>query len=173
MGAWQAINSVRAVREFEPRPLARDELTRILNSGRRAGSSRNQQRWAFILVTEPHGLADLARVGLYAGHVARAAAAVALVTPMPTSARQAASIMWDLGRAAQNMVLAAWELGIASCPATVHEPELARQLLHLPSEQECRFLLAFGYPGDPSVLHVPNVPGGRRHLDEILHLERW
>lgn len=173
METWEAINSVRVVRSFVDRPLDEEHLERILNAGRRAGSSKNQQRWAFIVVRDREHLLQLAGVGRYAGHLAGATVAVALVTPQPERAAQGSSIMWDLGRAAQNMVLVAWELGIGCVPATVYDQEMARGLLGLPPDQRCDFLLSFGYPSDPSVLTAPNRAGGRRELEEIVHEERW
>ncbi len=173
MNTWQAINSVRVVRQFADRPLEPEHLERILNAGRRAGSSKNEQRWVFIAVQDREHLRELAEVGRYAGHLARAAVGVALVTPDPKSKAQAASIMWDLGRAAQNMVLAAWELGIGSAPATVYDLALVGRLLGLPPGQRCHFLLSFGYPADPSVLSAPNRAGGRQPLDKVVREERW
>jgi len=173
MDAWQAINSVRVVRQFEERPLAAEHLDRILNAGRRTGSSKNEQRWAFIVIQEREHLWELAGVGRYADHLAGAAAAVALVVPAASDPLRALSVMWDLGRAAQNMVLAAWELRIGSAPATVFDQDLVRQLLGLPDEQRCDFILSFGYPADPSVLTRPNRPGGRKPLEAVVHSERW
>ena len=172
MDTWQAINSVRVVREFADRPLDPDHVKRILNAGRRTGSSKNEQRWVFITVQERERLRELAAVGRYGGHLAGAAAAVALVTPDPNGPR-GKSIMWDLGRAAQNMVLAAWELGIGSAPATVYDHDLAGKLLGLPAGQDCSFILSFGYPADPGALTAPNRPGGRRSLDEVAREEHW
>jgi nitroreductase len=172
METWQAINSVRVVRDFAERPLAAEHLDRILNAGRRAGSSKNEQRWAFIVVREREHLRVLAGVGRYAGHLAGAPAAIALVRPQAEGARLN-SVMWDLGRAAQNMVLAAWELGIGSVPATVYDHALAARLLSLPSDQRCDFLLSFGYPADDSKLTAPNRAGGRLPLESVVHEERW
>jgi nitroreductase len=172
METWQAINTARVVRDFADRPLAKEHLNRILNAGRRTGSSKNEQRWIFIVVQDREHLHQLAAAGRYAGHLAGAAAAVALVTPDPNGPR-GRSIMWDLGRAAQNMVLAAWELGIGSAPATVYDHQMAGSLLGLPAEQNCSFILSFGYPADPSVLTAPNRPGGRKSIDEVVRQERW
>lgn len=173
MDTWQAIDSIRVVRKFQDRPLDAAHLTRILNAGRRAGSSKNSQKWAFIVVHERQHLAELAAVGPFAGHLAGAAAAVALVTPDPAHEEAPLSVMWDLGRAAQNMVLAAWGLGIGSAPATVYDQPLARHLLGYPADQWCEFLLSFGYPADQAALTAPKRAGGRLHLDQILHEERW
>ncbi len=172
MDNWTAIDTVRVVRKFESRPLDEAHLERILNAGRRAGSSKNQQRWAFVVVQDRERLRDLAQVGDFAGHLAGAAAAVALVTPEATGhARD--SIMWDCGRAAQNLVLAAWELGVGSVPATVYEQDLVRGILGYPSDHHCEFMLSFGYPADPTELTRPPRAGGRRSLDDVVHRERW
>ncbi len=170
---WQAINSIRVVRKFAERSLAPEHVERILNAGRRAGSSKNRQLWRFIVVRDRARLEQLAAVGPYAGHLAGAAAAVALLTPDPARNDAPYSVMWDLGRAAQNMVLAAWELGIGSVPATVYDQPLARRLLGYPDDQWCEFLLSFGYPADPSALTAPNRPGRRRRLAEVVHEEHW
>ena len=172
METWQAVNSVRVVRQFADQPLAAEHVDRILNAGRRAGSSKNKQRWAFIVVRDREHLRELASVGRYAGHLAGASLAVALVVPEASGPRER-SIMWDLGRAAQNMVLAAWELGIGSVPATVYDHDLAGRLLGLPADRRCNYLLSFGYPADPSALTAPNKRGGRKALEAVVHRERW
>jgi nitroreductase len=172
METWRAINTVRVVRQFADRPLQAEHLERILNAGRRAGSSKNEQRWAFIVIRDREHLRELTRVGSYARPLADAAVAIALVTPDEQGPRND-SVMWDLGRAAQNMVLAAWELGIGSVPATAHNQDVTRELLGLPDGQRCSFLLSFGYPEDESKLTAPNKPGGRVPLDSVLHEDRW
>jgi nitroreductase len=170
---WDAISSRRVVRRFADRPLDEAHLERILNAGRRANSSKNQQRWAFIVVRDRERLRELAAVGPWAGHVAGAAAVVALVTPDPARTGIPLSIMFDLGMAADSMILTAWELGIGSVPATVYQHDLARRILGYPEDHHCEFLLSLGYPADPEDLTRPLQSGGRRALDELVHEERW
>jgi nitroreductase len=176
---WQAIVAVRVVRDFADRPLEPDHLDRILRAGRRAGSSKNLQRWTFIVCRDRGQLQALAEVGAWAGHLAGAAVGIALVTPDPRGALDPRgdgaplSIMWDLGRAAQNMVLAAWELGIGSVPATVYEHDRARELLGYPVDQHCEYILSFGYPADRGDLSRAPKAGGRRDLDEMVRYDRW
>jgi nitroreductase len=139
---WTAISRKRAIRAFADRPLEPAHLERILHAGRRAGSSKNSQRWAFVVCRDRAHLREL-------------------------------SVMFDLGQAAENMMLAAWELGIGSVPATVYDHDLVQRLLGYPADHHCEFLLSFGYPADPSDLTRPPKPGGRASLDEIVHEERW
>jgi len=167
------VNAVRVIRRFVDQPLDPDHLDQILNAGRRTASSKNQQDWAFIVVRDRDHLRQLAAVGKYADHLANAAAAIALIRPAARNEHALRTYLWDLGRAAQNMVLAAWELGIGSVPATVYDLDLASQLLGLPDDRRCDFLLSFGYPSDPSELTAPNRAGGRLPMDAVVHEERW
>jgi nitroreductase len=173
LGTWEAIDSLRVVRSFTDRPVEPAALDRILNAGRRAGSSKNQQRWSFVVCRDREHLRDLSTLGPWAGHLAGATVAIALVTPDPRADGAPLSIEFDLGRAAQNMVLAARELGIGSVPATVYEHERAAELLGLPAGMHCEYVFSFGYPADESVLGAPKRAGGRRPLAELVHEERW
>jgi nitroreductase len=173
MDAWTAIRSKRMVRRFQLRPLEAEHLTRIVDAGRHAASSKNQQRWDFVVVEDRARLEALSKSGPFAGHLAGAAAAVALVTPDPRGASGSLSVVWDLGMAAENMSLAAWELGIGSCPATVYEQEVAREVLNLPADRFCGWILSFGYPADAADLTRPPKAGGRKSIDEVVHREVW
>ena len=173
LGTWEAIDGLRVVRQFAARPLEPWMVDRILHAGRRAGSSKNLQRWAFIACRDRAHLAELATVGPWAGHLAGAAVGIALVTPDPRTTDAPLSVMWDLGRAAQSMVLAAWELGIGSVPATVYQHDRARELLGYPADWHCEFIISFGHPADPGLLTAPKRAGGRMGLAEIVHEERW
>ncbi|MEI7744165.1 MAG: nitroreductase family protein [Chloroflexota bacterium] len=173
MTAWDAVHDKRAIREFAEKPIHQASLELILRAGARAHSAKNQQRWAFIVVDDRDRLAELSKLGPWCGHIAGAAAAVALVTPDPNAPGASLSLTWDLGGAAAQMMLVAWEMGIGSCPATVYEHDRAREILGYPETMHCEFILSFGFPADPSKLTAPNLAGGRRVLDELVHQDRW
>jgi len=170
---WDAVRSRRVIRRFADRPLAPEHLDRILRAGRRANSSKNQQRWAFVVCQDRAHLKELSVVGPWAGHLAGAAVGIALVSPDPKIADAPLSVMFDLGQAADSMTLAAWELGIGGVPATVYDHDLVKRLLGYPDGYHCEFLLSFGYPADPGDLTRPLKAGGRLPLEDIVHRERW
>jgi nitroreductase len=77
------------------------------------------------------------------------------------------------GQVAAFMQLAAWELGVGSCPASIYEPEKAREILGFPAEWHLRVALSFGYSAKEEVLSATPKKGGRRSLDEVAHWDRW
>ena len=171
MDVSTAINTKRAVREFLVKPIPEEDMETILNAGRRAQSAKNRQPWHFIAIRDDRLLKSLSELGIYAGHLAGAALGVAIITP---PMEQRFSIMFDAGQAAAYMQLAAWELGIGSCPATIYEPEKARELLGFPDDLHIYLALSFGYPKDETAItRPPSKKGGRKAFDEVVHYERW
>ena len=82
---------------------------RILDAGRLAGSAGNRQRRRFVVVESEDARQRLAEAVFEPGNVRNAGLVVAVVVPdgrMPL----------DAGRAAQNMLLAAWNDGIDATP---------------------------------------------------------
>jgi nitroreductase len=170
MNVSSAIHLKRAVREFTEQPLQEESILAILNAGRRSQSSKNTQPWHFIAVQDIARLKALSECGTWAGHLAGAALGIAIVHEDPAVRFQ---ILFDIGQAAAYMQLAAWEMGIGSCIASIYEPDRARQLLSFPDNLTLRFALSFGYPADQQAITRPPQKGGRRSLDEMLHWERW
>jgi nitroreductase len=169
----EAIAQLHVVRKFTDEPVSDDDLRAILNAGRRTGSSKNLQRWHFVVVRDRATLARLSKVGPFAGHLEGAVLGIALVTPSPDAADSPLSVMWDLGRAAQSMVLVAWAHGLGSVPATVYDHELCREILAYPPEMHCEYILNFGHPAASQTLGRPLRKGGRKSLDEVVFSERW
>jgi len=170
MNVSEAIRMKRAVRQFKEQSLPEEVVLAILNAGRRAQSSKNTQPWHFIALRDKNNLAALSECGTWAGHLAGAALGVAILTPDPVEKFQ---IMFDAGQAAAYMQLAAWELGVGSVPASIYEPEKAREILGFPVEWHLRIALSFGYPEEAGALTAPPQSGGRRALEEVVHWERW
>jgi nitroreductase len=170
MQVQEAIRLKRAIRDFRPEPLPPQAIDAILYAGRRAQSAKNRQVWHFLAITERDTLQSLSKLGHFAGHLAGAALGVCILTPDPA---QRWSILFDAGQAAAYMQLAAWELGIGSCLATIYEPEAARQLLEFPSDWYLHVAISFGYPQDPGELSRPPRAGGRSERENVTSFNRW
>jgi nitroreductase len=171
METWDAIRARRNVREYADRPIAAEDLDRIVEAARRAPSSMNQQPWDFVVVTDRGRLAELAGVWRYGSHIARAASAVAFVTPASEDPDERETIQFDVGQAAMSAMVAAADVGIGSCHSAVGDQALARRLLGTPEDRVCLLLLSFGYPADRRL--APIADPSRRPFDEVVHRERW
>lgn len=134
MDTYLAIASKRDQRDYADTPIPEDVVHRILDAGRLSGSSRNTQRWAFVVVeTVKQQLAD----AVYAP------ANVQTATLVVAICGEAGGM--DVGRCAQNMMLAAWNDGVGSCPNGIRDPDVAEQLVGAPVS----VVLTFGYPAKP------------------------
>jgi len=171
MQTWEAIRIRRNVREFSDLPIADDHLDEILESGRRAPSSRNWQPWDFVVVRDRETLRKLSGVSPGAGHVATAAAAIALVVPEPASDLEKSRVQFDLGQAAMSLMLAAAGLSIGSGETGVSDQALARDLLGFPAGRSCAYVISLGYPAERPLTLIRRPD--RRPLSEIVHRERW
>lgn len=167
METWDAIRARRNIRSYDDRPLPSDVLDRILEAGRRAPSSRNQQRWDFVVCTDRAQLRELANVWRGAGHVASSAATVALIAPSPVGG----SVAYDLGQATMSMMLAAADLGVGSGHASARDQELARRLLGFPDDRQLAWMIALGYPDGRPL--APLQRPDRRPFDDVVHRGHW
>lgn len=168
METWDAVNSRRNVREFTDRPIEPSQLDRILEAGRRAPSSRNTQPWDFVVVTDRDQLRELSGVWRGGGHIAHAAAAVAIVI---SEAQDTGVVRFDVGQASLQMMLVAADLGIGSGHSAVGDHDLARQILDLPADRKVAVINDFGYPADRPLRPLRNHD--RRPFDEVVHRGKW
>jgi nitroreductase len=169
MQTWDAITSRRNVRAFTDQPVSAEQLDRILEAGRRAPSSRNTQPWDFVLVTDRGQLQQLSKVWVGGGHVATSAATIALVTG--DDGQPGRRPQFDLGQVTMSIMLAAADLGIGSGHSAVGDQDLARQVLGLPPDRTCEFLISLGYPADRPL--APIARPDRRPFDEVVHRGHW
>jgi len=84
---------------------------------------------------------DLANAIMAPRNLDRCAVAIAVVL---LSER----LRFDAGRVAQNMMVAAWALGVGSCPNSVRpdEHDRMRQDLGLPADAAVATIITLGYP---------------------------
>jgi nitroreductase len=171
MEAWDAIRARRNVRQYRPDPVSEDDLNRIAEAGWRAPSAKNRQPWDFVIVTDRAQLQQLSTVWQGAGHIATAAAAIAIVVPVPPDERRVITDNYDVGQATMAMMIAATDLGIGTGHSSVGDQDKARAILGVPEDRLVAFLLGIGYPADRPLtpIRTPN----RRPFAEVVHHGRW
>ena len=160
--SYDLIMKLRAIRDFRPEPVSEHDLEAILEAARWTGSSKNRQDWSFIVVTGER-LQELAEHGDFTDPVRRSAATIVLV-------KEEGGNMFDIGRAAQNIMLAAKAIGVASCPITLHRSAQARDFLGAPEGTETRYAVALGYPGEEA---SPRRFGGRKPAEAVVRYQQY
>jgi nitroreductase len=154
-----------------------DEVVRdILEVARWTGSSKNTQPWHLVVVCQRETLRALAQCGPYAGHLAGAQLAIALV--MDDGNKR-----FDEGRLAQNLMLAAWAHGVGSCIGSLYpEPNTrrAKEMLGVPPGRWLHTVVSFGYPADKRATRLSadrgslsEVPIGRQDLSQFVSWDRF
>lgn len=143
MDAYLAVVSKREVRAYDDRPIPAAARRRILEAGRLAGSSRNRQNRRFVVLRDPDLIGRAAAAVFNPANLAGARLAVAVLVGGK------GPVAFDAGRAAQNMILAAWSEGIGSCPNGVADAALLAGVIGHGADEEVTIVLGFGYPARP------------------------
>ena len=163
MDAFLAIVSKRDTRRYADRAVPEEVERRILDAGRISGSARNRQPWRFLVVESPGRREQLAGA-VYAGENVRGAKFVVAIV---------SSGGLDTGRCMQNMMLAAWNEGVASCPNGIADADAARKALDLGEDDQVTTVLTFGYPahgrtGESRTAEEWIERADRKPLDELV-----
>jgi nitroreductase len=165
--AFLAVASRREVRRYADRPIPPETERRILEAGRVAGSSKNRQPWRFVVLSDRETIERAAEAVWAADNVLGARLVVAVVV------RGKGPVSFDAGRAAQNMMLAAWNEGVGSCPNGIADAAEMREVLGLDDEDHFAILLSFGFPAgdrDPEARSPEEwiARADRRPLEELV-----
>jgi nitroreductase len=165
MDTYRTIVGKRDTRSFTEQAVPEATLRRILQAGRMAGSSKNSQPCRFIVIDDAKGKEEIAKCGDFAAWIPTAPLLIAVAVPDEAPRNE-----FDAGRAAQNMMIAAWAEGIGSCPVSMHHVECARDALGLPPNFRVSVVVAFGYRAR-APKSVPEA--ARKPWDEYVHHNRW
>ncbi len=170
MDTWNTITSRRQVRSFTSDLIPKKDFELILEAGRRAPSSRNGQRWDFVVVSDKGRLDRLSRVWQGAAFITDSKATIALIVPQ-VEGDEALVDRLDLGQAAMQIMIAATGFGIGSGQAVCRDQTLAQKVLGFPDGRLCALLIALGYPMDRPL--KPIQEPSRRDFDDVVHFETW
>lgn len=175
MNAYLAVVSKREVREYTDQSVPEDIVTKILQAGRAAGSSKNTQPWRFVVLKDRQHRHDLANAIMAPRNLDRCAVAIAVVLLNER-------LRFDAGRVAQNLMVAAWALGVGSCPNSVRpdEHDRMRKDLGVPADAAISTIVTLGYPAPGQPRPRPKADPekivaklNRLPLEELVHRERF
>ncbi len=151
------------IREYSQKEIPKDIKLKILEAARSTGSGKNLQHWRFIVVKDKENLKKLADDSITGKWIVNANFAVIVLTDPKYPFH-----LIDAGRVVQNMQIAAWGYGIASCIFTGINKEKLRKDFNIPEDLEPSVVVGFGYP-------VKKIKGkkNRKPLNELVFIEKY
>lgn len=163
MNAFECVATKLDVREFQRRSVPTETKLKIMEAARMTGSGKNVQHWKFILVQERENLRKLAEDSTSGKWVEHSDFAVIVLTDHKYGFH-----LIDAGRAAQDMQIAAWNDGVASCVFTGVNRNALQKDFNIPSNLTPSIIIGFGYPSR-------RITGrkNRKPLHELVFLEKY
>ena len=157
--------SRRSIRKYKPKQISQNTLEKILEAARYAPSANNGQPWRFIVVSDPEIKEKLSH-GQWNTFIKNSAVTiVGCAFEGSEYARKWSTI--DTTIAMQNMIIAAWSLGIGSCWVGDFDEAEVRRLLAVPKDWKIISLLSLGYPDE-----APETTS-RKPLTEIMSYNKF
>ncbi len=175
----EILKNRRSVREYDSRPVAREDILAMCEAARVAPSACNSQTWRFVAVTDrqliericdeamrpvirnrwlrdaPLIIVGCSQLDIVANRIGRAVTGIEYY-------------QIDLGIAMEHMVLKATGLGLGTCWIGWFKEDKVKEILNIPKSVRVSALLAVGYPKD-----TPPQQRARKPLDKILFWDRW
>ncbi len=167
MQALTAIRQKRDTRNYRQDPVPDEVLDRLLAAARMAGSAKNGQPVRLIVVTDDEDRVALRESGDFAAWIDQAPICVVVTVRTDAGPRR----QFDVGRHAQNLMIAAEAEGLASCPVTIHHPEVVRDLLQVPEDVDPSMIVTLGFPAEAT--GPSPVAGPRIDMDDYARRGRW
>jgi len=187
MTFYDLILSRRSIRQFNPKPIPKEILNKLVNAARLSPSAANLQPLEFVVVTDESIRKKVFPCLRWAAYIAPEGnpkpghePTAYVVTLVNTKVRDK-GFERDAGAAAENIILAAWDHGIGSCWLISVDRSRLQDILNIPDSHSIDSVIALGYPDEsPQVeemmdsvkywkdksgqLHVP-----KRKLEDVIH----
>lgn len=160
----ELLKTRRCIRAYTNQPVAREIIEDIIDCARLAPTARNEQPWAFVVVTEPQTRRRIAQVTDFGRFIADAPVCVVVLC------RDTKYYLEDGSAATLSILLAAHAHGLGACwvagDKKRYAPEIAR-MAGAPEGYRLISLVSIGYPAE----HPEEK--GKRPLAEVLHWEKF
>jgi len=171
-------------RSFSEKPVSLEDLATILDAGRWAASSYNEQPWRFIIAAKENAADFQKLLGLlvpFNQAWAKSAAALMLIVAKKTFSHNNTPngyALHDAGAALATMALQATALGLHMHGMAGFDHDRARTELGIPDDFAIAAFAALGYLGSPDQLpegarQQEIAPRTRKPLAELAFAAAW
>jgi len=192
MGVYDIAVTRRSVRRFKDKPVPYEVLEKCLDAGRLAPCGRNHQVCEYVVIDDAEVLPGIfeniggsvkmsPEKGGPRPEQAPKAYIIVLINKTWEDENRRRISLYDVGMAAENIILVAYEQGLGACPILMFNESNIKPILNIPDTHDIALVIAMGYPDefpvaevatdsvdgwldDKLVRHIP-----KRRLRDIVH----
>ncbi|MCK4273733.1 MAG: nitroreductase family protein [Dehalococcoidales bacterium] len=197
MNVYETAIKRRSIRRFKDKPVPYEVLEKCLDAGRLAPCGRNHQVCEYIVINDAEVLPGVfeniggsvklppEKGGPRPENTPKAYVIILINKSWEGDANRRRISLYDVGLAAENIILVAYEQGIGACPILMFNENNLKPVLNIPDEYDMALVIAMGYPDESPVAEVAtdSVEGWlddnlvrhipKRRLEDIVHRNRF
>jgi nitroreductase len=179
MNVYEAATTRRSIRRFKDKPVPYEILEKCIDAGRLSPSGRNQQVCEFLVVDDPQLLPQMfdniggsvklppEKGGPRPENTPKAYTVILINKEYEGDANRRSITLYDIGMAAENIILTAWEEGVGCCPVMMFRQEGMKSALNIPDDYDIGLVIVMGYPDESPRAEVA-TDSTDSHVDESL-----
>jgi nitroreductase len=169
METFHTIINRRSIRKYKHQKIEDEKILSILKAAMYAPSAMNLQPWHFIVINSDKVLQETVNSIPHAEMIKQSGNAI-IVCGDSSLEKNESWLIQNCSAAVQNILLAAYDLGLGSCWIAVHGmSDVVRNLqiqFKLPSDIIPIALVALGYPDE-------ELKAEERFKKEKIHYNKW
>ena len=161
------IKERRSIRSFSAKPVRREDILTLLEAARWAPTAGNVQPWHFFVVLDDTIKKSIARAALSQDFIAQAPVVVVVTTNLKEARANYGArgdelyCLQDTAAAAQNILLTACSLNLASCWVGAFDEEQVGYILGIERHLRPVAIIPIGYAAEQS------MPPHRKTIEHI------
>ena len=161
---FETFKKRRACRHFEPRPIPDEILDKLAYAAHRAPTGGNTPYRFVIVVKDPIKLKMLKLIA--PGYFGDSSAAIVVCTDLRVAEDGLGTLgvdqcsLYDAGAAAENVVLAAYSIGLGASFIKSYSETALKRILGLPEGYRTELVVSLGYPSKSEPRPLKQRKGG-------------
>jgi nitroreductase len=161
---FQTLKKRRACRHFEPKPVPDDVLDKLVYAAHRAPTGGNTP-YRFVVVVKDHSKLKMLKL-IAPGYFGDSSAAIVVCTDLSVAEDGLGKLgvdqcsLYDAGAAAENVVLAAYSLGLGASFIKSYSEVALKRILGLPNQCRTELVVSLGYPSKTEPRALKHRKGG-------------
>ena len=176
----EVINSRKSIRSFTNNEIEQDKIEYICNCARQAPSWMNKQCWNFIVVKNDEKINLIANASIINRWLKKAPVIIiACADPLLSNKKNGIDYsIVDVAIAFEHLILAATDIGLATCWIGGFNHEKVKNILEIPPRIKIIAMTPLGYPKNTEGIiekskKIITRNTKRKSLREIIHDDVW